>query len=101
MRSVNLNDISHLSPKLTWAEMKVEAKAEAEPVKTPDSTKADAVADAVADAIRDFPGHLAKAMASIPAPVMAPRPAGTWIVDVRRDGAGQMSQMEAKFHETK
>jgi hypothetical protein len=55
----------------------------------------------VADAIRDFPGHLAKAMASIPAPVMAPRPAGTWIIDVKRDGAGQMSQMEAKFHETK
>jgi hypothetical protein len=97
MRSVNLNDISHLSPKLTWAEMKVEAKAEAEPVKTPDSTKA----DAVADAIRNFPGHLAKAMAAIPAPVMAPRPTGTWIIDVKRDGAGQMSQMEAKFHETK
>jgi hypothetical protein len=55
-------------------------------------------APTVADAIRDFPGHLA---ASIPAPVMAPRPAGTWIIDVKRNGAGQMSQMEAKFHETK
>lgn len=53
------------------------------------------------EALEKFPAQLAEAMASLPAPVMAPRPMGSWIIDVKRDGAGLMSGMEAKFHETK
>ena len=53
------------------------------------------------EAVEKFPAQLAAAMASLPAPVMAPRPIGSWIIDVKRDGAGLMSGMTAKFHETK
>jgi hypothetical protein len=96
MRSIHMQDIAHLSPVITRAEV---APVVVQEVKV--ASHIDPVADPLTDAIRDFPSHLAKAMAAIPAPVMAPRPAGTWIIDVKRNGAGQMSQMEAKFHETK
>ena len=57
--------------------------------------------DPLLEAVEKFPAQLAAAMASLPAPVMAPRPIGSWIIDVKRDGAGLMSGMVAKFHETK
>ena len=57
--------------------------------------------DPLLEAVEKFPAQLAAAMRSLPAPVMAPRPSGSWIIDVKRDGAGLMSGMEAKFHETK
>jgi hypothetical protein len=78
MRSHKIEEINHLAPKITPG-----------PV------------NPMLAALDAFPSNFAAAMAAIPAPVMAPRPAGTWIIDVKRDGAGQMSQMEAKFHETK
>lgn len=53
------------------------------------------------EALEKFPTQLAAALKSLPAPVLAPRPMGAWIIDVKRDGAGLMSGMEAKFHETK
>lgn len=59
------------------------------------------VVDPLTEALNKFPIQLAEAMASLPAPVLAPRPVGSWIIDVKRDGAGLMSGMEAKFHETK
>ena len=57
--------------------------------------------DPLVEAVEKFPAQLAEAMASLPAPVMAPRPMGSWIIDVSRDKEGKMSQMTAKFHETK
>ena len=57
--------------------------------------------DPLSEALEKFPAQLAEAMASLPAPVLAPRPMGSWIIDVKRDGAGLMSGMTAKFHETK
>ena len=57
--------------------------------------------DPLVEAVEKFPAQLAEAMAALPAPVMAPRPMGSWIIDVKRDGAGLMSGMTAKFHETK
>ena len=57
--------------------------------------------DPLVEAVEKFPAQLAAAMRSLPAPVMAPRPSGAWIIDVKRDGAGLMSGMTAKFHETK
>ena len=57
--------------------------------------------DPLVEAVENFPAQLAEAMASLPAPVTAPRPMGSWIIDVKRDGAGLMSGMTAKFHETK
>ena len=78
MRSTPLQEIAHLSPKITKG-----------PV------------NPLLEALTAFPAQLAEAMAYLPAPVMAPRPTGSWIIDVKRDGAGLMSGMEAKFHETK
>ena len=57
--------------------------------------------DPLAVAVKAFPGQLAAALKSLPAPVIAPRPSGAWIIDVSRDKEGKMSQMTAKFHETK
>ena len=57
--------------------------------------------DALAQAIEAFPSQLAEAIKAIPAPAIAPRPQGSWIIGVKRDAKGQMSQMAAKFHETK
>ena len=57
--------------------------------------------DPLLDAVEKFPAKLMAAMKSLPAPVIAPRPSGAWIIDVSRDKEGKMSQMTAKFHETK
>lgn len=78
MRSTPLQEIAHLSPKIT--------KGPVNPLLA---------------ALEKFPTQLAEAMASLPAPVLAPRPMGSWVIDVKRDGAGLMSGMTAKFHETK
>ena len=92
MRSIHVEEIAHLSPVITRA-------AESAPVvvKPADETPV----NPLLEALEKFPAQLAEAMAYLPAPVMAPRPTGSWIIDVKRDGAGLMSGMTAKFHETK
>jgi hypothetical protein len=83
MRSISINEIKHLNPKITQDQQKP------------------AVVDEMAKAIQAFPTQLAEAFKKIPPPVMAARPNGVWIIDVNRDNDGKMSQMRAKFHETK
>ncbi len=78
MRSQPIEEIAHLAPKITPG-----------PV------------NPVVAALAAFPTNLVEALAAMPAPVMAPRPPGTWVIDVVRNPAGQMSGMSAKFHETK
>jgi len=57
--------------------------------------------DALTQAIEAFPAQLAEVIKAIPAPVIAPRPAGTWVIDIKRDSKGAMDKMLASFHETK
>lgn len=85
MRSISSQKIAQLKPKI-------------EPV--PNKTAPTVVVDEVAQAIRDFPHQLFSILKNVPAPVIAPRPNGSWIIDVKRDNQGQMSQMTANFHET-
>ena len=57
--------------------------------------------DPLLAAIKAFPAQMVEAMKTLPAPIIAPRNQGCWIIDVARNPAGQMSRMSAKFHETK
>jgi hypothetical protein len=84
MRSISPEEIARFSPKIV-------SKAILEPKKD----------DPLVKAINAFPRQLVAAIAMMPAPVIAPRPPGTWIIDVNRDKEGKMNQMVAKFHETK
>jgi hypothetical protein len=59
------------------------------------------VPDPVTELLKEFPTMLASALARIPAPVIASRPPGAWVIDVKRDMHGDLKQMTAKFHETK
>lgn len=68
-----------------------------EPAKVPEAGPV----NPVVAALHAFPEKLAAAMASMKAPVMAPRPEGSWIIDVSRDSKGQMTQLTGKFHENK
>jgi hypothetical protein len=78
MRSQPIEEIEHLAPKIT--------KGPVNPMLA---------------ALEAFPANMVAAMAAMPAPVMAPRPPGTWVIDVSRDTRGALSKMTAKFHETK
>jgi hypothetical protein len=78
MRSHSIEELIHLAPKITK-----------KPI------------DPLLAALEAFPSNMAAALAAIPAPVMAPRPPGTWVIDVSRDDKGVMSQISAEFHETK
>lgn len=80
MRSIPADKIRHLAPKIT----------------TPPA----APEDPVAAAIKAFPSQLAAALKNLPPPVIAPRPPGSWIIDVKRDNTGKMKQMTAEFHES-
>jgi hypothetical protein len=53
------------------------------------------------EAIKAFPAQLESIIKNIPAPIIAPRPEGTWVIDVQRDSRGSMDKMLATFHETK
>ena len=55
----------------------------------------------LADAIKAFPAQLESIIKNIPAPVIAPRPEGTWVIDIQRDSKGSMDKMLASFHESK
>lgn len=126
MRSANMQDIAHLSPVIIRAKEAPKKEAIGDAVVDPvveaiallPSHIAAAMAPipghvaaepirptennvALTEAINAFPGHLAAAMASMPAPVMAPRPEGSWIIDVSRDSSGQMTQLAGKFYATK
>ena len=57
--------------------------------------------DPMVEAVKNFPSQLYSILKNLPAPVIAPRPPGAWIIDVNRDKEGKMSQMTAKFHESK
>lgn len=59
------------------------------------------VTDGIVAAMTALPEMLAKAFKALPAPVMALRPQGSWIIEVSRDKDGAMSKMKADFHETK
>jgi hypothetical protein len=78
MRSQPIEEIEHFAPKIT--------KGAVNPMLA---------------ALEAFPANMAAALAAMPAPVMAPRPAGTWVIDVSRDSSGVLSGMSAKFHESK
>jgi hypothetical protein len=78
MRSQPIEEIQHLTPKITQG-----------PV------------NPLLAALEAFPSNMVAALAGMPAPVMAPRPSGTWVIDISRDTKGALSQMSAKFHESK
>ena len=99
MRSVSATEIRHLAPRVTRpAAPKPAAAIEPEPVK-PAEPRVDE--DLVAAAIKAFPDQLKDILRQLPAPVIAPRPPGAWVIDVDRDHDGFMKRMTAKFHETK
>ena len=85
MRSVSLQQVSQLSPKIITKE-----------------TTEDKADTALVLAVQALAGQFASAIASIPAPiVVVPRPQGSWVIDVARDTKGQLSKMTANFHETR
>lgn len=99
MRSIHMQDAEKHNATITRAHV-----AEITPVVVPEvvaDVHVEPLPDPMIAAINAFPGQLAAAMASMPAPVMAPRPEGSWIIDVSRDSSGQMTQLTGKFHETK
>lgn len=91
MRSVNVEKTSTLDP----APARKLGNTSAPPPRPSPPVK-----DPLLEAINAFPSHLAAAIRQIPAPVIAPRPPGAWVIDVNRDKEGKMSQMIANFHET-